>query len=130
MSRPRVCTALQSLHPPPPQSSPDSPPRSTLHSKEIPSKENAWAGQNSGGWSNKRVDTILEDVFKEFDFNKRKAMMAELQKIYTEEVPVLPLYLRAEIVIIPSKLTGFKTTGHQFYSTAAVENWSLGAAAH
>lgn len=111
-------------------SSPDSPPRSTLHSKEIPSKDNAWAGQNSGGWANKRVDDILENVFKEFDFDKRKAMMAELQKIYTDEVPVLPLYLRADIVIVPTNLTGFQITGHQFYSTYNVENWSLGAAAH
>lgn len=110
-------------------SSPDSPPRSTLHSKEIPTKENAFAGQNSGGWSNKRVDEILEAVFKEFDFNKRKALMAELQKIYTEEVPVLPLYLRAEIVIVPSKLQNFKSTGHQFYSSLGVENWSIGASA-
>ncbi len=111
-------------------SAPDSPPRSTLHSKEIPTKENGWAGQNSGGWSNKRVDEILEAVFKEFDISKRKVLMAELQKIYTDEIPTLPLYLRSEIVIIPAKLANFKVTGHQFYSTLAVENWTLGAAAH
>lgn len=112
-------------------SSPDSPPRSTLHSKEIPTQANAWAGQNSGGFANKRVDEILEQVFLEFDFDKRKALMAELQQIYTAEIPVLPLYLRATISTIPAKLANFELTGHLFYSSLSVENWNLdNAAAH
>jgi peptide/nickel transport system substrate-binding protein len=112
-------------------SSPDSPPRSTLHSKEIPTKENSFNGQNSGAFANKRADEILEEVFREFDFAKRKALMAELQKIYTDEVPTIPLYLRASIAVIPANLTGFELTGHLFYSTLAVEKWALsGKASH
>lgn len=109
-------------------SSPDNPPKSTLHSSEIPTEKNQWNGQNSGGWSNKRVDAILDAIMVEFDFNKRKALMAELQKIYVDEVPAIPLYLRSTIAVVPSNLTGFELTGHQFYSALAVEFWSLGSA--
>jgi peptide/nickel transport system substrate-binding protein len=108
-------------------SSPDNPPKSTLHSSEIPTEKNNWSGQNSGGWANKKVDSILDAIMVEFDFAKRKALMAELQKIYVDEVPVIPLYLRAQIGVIPAQLTGFELTGHQFYSTINVEHWSLGS---
>jgi peptide/nickel transport system substrate-binding protein len=106
-------------------SSPDAPPRSTLHSAEIPSKENGWAGQNSGGWSNKEVDDLLVKIFTEFDFAKRKQMMARIQHLYVEEVPVIPLYYRAELVILPTNLKNMEMTGHQFYSTQRVEDWEL-----
>jgi peptide/nickel transport system substrate-binding protein len=106
-------------------SSPDNPPRSTLHSKEIPTEANGWSGQNSAGFSNKRVDELLEQVYLEFDATKRKAMMAEVQKIYTDEVPVIPLYLRAQIATIPAKMQGFELTGHLFYSTVNVEKWTF-----
>lgn len=110
--------------------SPDSPPRTTLHSQEIPTRENGWNGQNSGGFSNKRADQLLDEVYTEFNLGKRKTLMAELMKIYTEELPVLPLYLRSEIVVEPAKMTGLQVSGHQFYSTVAIEHWEIGAAAH
>lgn len=106
-------------------SSPDNPPRSTLHTKEIPTKENGWNGQNSGGWSNPRVDQLLADIYKEFDVQKRKAMMEEVQKLYTEEVPVMPLFMRADVAVIPTNLKGFKMPGHQFHSTLNVDSWTL-----
>jgi len=109
-------------------SSPDNPPKSTLHSSEIPTDKNNWSGQNSGGWANKQVDQILDSIMVEFDFEKRKALMAELQKIYVDEVPVILLYLRAQIAVIPASLTGFELTGHQYYSTVSVEHWSIDSA--
>lgn len=113
-------------------SSPDNPPRSTLHSKEIPTEKNGWSGQNSGGWANAKADELLEAVYKEFDPAKRKVMMTEIQKLYTEEVPVMPLYMRADIAVTPTNLKGFKMTGHQFYSSLNVDQWSLegGAQGH
>lgn len=106
-------------------SSPDSPPRSTLHSSQIPTEKNGWSGQNGGGWHVPRVDTILDAVVSEFDVNKRKQLMEELMQIYTEELPAIPLYMRAEIAIVPSNLLGFDVTGHQFPSTLSVEKWRL-----
>lgn len=106
-------------------SSPDSPPRSTMHSKEIPTEANGWSGQNYPGFRNARVDEIFDKIFAEFDSAKRQAMMVELQKIYTDEVPVISLYLRSQIAVAPAKLAGFELSGHLFYSTFSVEKWSF-----
>lgn len=110
-------------------SSPDNPPRSNLYSKEVPSEKNGWSGQNYPNFKNARVDELLDAMQKEFDVEKRKTMMTELQKIYTDLVPVMPLYMRADIAVVPTNLKGFKITGHQFSSTLSVENWSLETAA-
>lgn len=107
-------------------SSPDNPPRSNLHSKEIPTEKNGFSGQNSGGWVNARADKLLDDVILEFDDAKRKALMVELQQIYTEQVPVIPLYMRAEVAVTPGNMKGYRISGHQFYSTLTVDQWSLG----
>jgi len=110
-------------------SSPDSPPRSTLHSAEIPTEKNGFAGQNSGAFSNAKLDKLFETIPFEFNFEKRKAMMAEVQSLYASELPALPLYLRAEIVVTPVALKGFQLTGHKYFSTQNIERWSVDSAA-
>lgn len=106
-------------------SAPDNPPRSSLHSAEIPTDKNGHSGQNSGGFANAKVDQLLDATKTEFDVQKRKQNMLELMQIYTEEVPVIPLFLRAEVVVVPTNLQGFRMTGHQFPSTLSVEHWDL-----
>lgn len=106
-------------------SSPDNPPRSILHSENIPTQKNAYSGQNSGSWINAEADKLMVDVYREFDINKRKEMMKKLMQIYMAEVPTLPLYMRAEIAVLPRALKNISVTGHQFYSTYWVEDWKM-----
>ncbi|MFN8944256.1 MAG: ABC transporter substrate-binding protein, partial [Pseudobdellovibrionaceae bacterium] len=106
-------------------SSPENNPRSTLSTASIPSSKNSYSGQNQPGWSNKRVDEIIDAIDIEFSHEKRIQLAHELQKLYTEDAPVIPLYYRADVSVIPSKMTGFKVPGHQFYETNMVENWNL-----
>ena len=106
-------------------SSPDNPPRSTLHSSQIPTQANGFSGQNFPGWANTTVDKLFDEIVTEFDVNKRKAMMQQILKAYTEEVPVMPLYMRADIAVTPKNLTGFEITGHQFQSTLSIDKWNL-----
>ena len=106
-------------------SSPDNPPYSILQSKYIPTAANGHAGQNSGKWRNKKVDEALEKIRSEFDEKVRKQLMRTVQYEYTKEVPVIPLYMRASIAVVPTNLKNFRITGHQFMSTQDVENWDL-----
>jgi len=106
-------------------SSPDSPPRSTLHSSEIPTEANGYSGQNTGGWSDAVVDRALDLVRIEFDLAKRRELMATVQREYTEQVPVIPLYLRSQISVVPTRLENYRMTGHQFYSTLSAQHWSM-----
>ncbi len=106
-------------------STPENPPISTMHSSQIPSKENGYGGQNYGGWRNKRNDEILDTVFTEFDLEKRKVLMAEQQRIYSDDVPHFPLYMRADVSVVPTNLKGYRMTGHLTQSTHWIQDWKL-----
>ena len=59
----------------------------------------------------------------ELDRERRRALWAELQSLYAEDLPALPLYFRANAYIRPKWLAGVRPTGHQFSSTLWVEEW-------
>ena len=106
-------------------SSPENSPKSTLASKNIPSKENGYSGQNSGGWTNKEVDHLLLNVIdKEFNAEERKKIMKKVLYHYTNEVPVIPLYYRADISVTPKTMSGYRLPGHQFSATNHIEKWT------
>lgn len=104
-------------------SAPESVPRSTLHSKEIPSAENGWSGQNNPGFRNPEMDRLIDEIELVLEKEKRRPMWSRMQTIYAEELPALPLYFRADAYIMPSWLTGLEPTGHQYPTTLWVENW-------
>jgi len=106
-------------------SSPESVPRSTLHSESIPSEANGWSGQNQPGWINPEVDALIEALDVEFDPARRKKLAQSILALYTSEVPVIPLYYRSEISVTPANLTGYQLTGHQVLDTDHVERWNL-----
>ncbi len=104
-------------------SSPESVPRSTLHSTMIPTAANNWSGQNATGFRNPEMDSILDAIERELDKDKRKALWFRQQQIYAEELPALPLFFRADGYILPLWLEGVEPTGHQFTTTLRVEYW-------
>jgi peptide/nickel transport system substrate-binding protein len=104
-------------------SAPESPPRTTLHSTEIPAADNSWRGQNTTGYKNPEMDRLIDAIEVELDRDKRKALWAQIQQIYAEDLPALPLFFRADSYILPKWLKGVTPTGHQFPSTLWVENW-------
>ncbi|MCH9019505.1 MAG: peptide ABC transporter substrate-binding protein [Proteobacteria bacterium] len=104
-------------------SSPESVPRSTLHSAMIPTEENNWSGQNNPGFVNAEMDALIEKTEVELDREVRRGYWRRMQQIYAEELPVLPLYFRADPYILPPWLTGIEPTGHQVTTTLWVERW-------
>ena len=105
-------------------SSPEGVPRTTLHSDDIPSTENNWSGQNYTGYKNPDMNALLEVIETELDCDKRKKLWEKLQEIYANDLPVLPLYFRANAFILPKWLEGITPTGHQFPTTLWVEDWT------
>ena len=104
-------------------SSPENVPRTTLHSEQIPSAENGWSGQNHMGYNNPVMDDLIDRLEIELDRDKRQAMWAELQRLYADDLPVLPLYWRAQPYVLPKWLDGVRPTGHQGTTTLWVEDW-------
>lgn len=104
-------------------SSPESVPRTTLHSEEIPTAANGWVGQNFTGFANERMDSLIDRIEVELDREKRRELWGELQTLYAEELPALPLFWRANSFILPNWLEGLRPTGHMGTSTLWVEDW-------
>lgn len=106
-------------------SSPENNPKVNLSSKNIPTEKNGWSGQNYPGWTNRIVDQACEDLDVEFSGSKRREIAFKILKAYTEEVPVIPLYYRADVSVIPPTLKNYRATGHQYSETNEIEKWTF-----
>ncbi len=106
-------------------SAPEGVPRSTLHSTMIPGPDNGWSGQNYPGLANKAMDKALDDAETVCEDKPNRAIWSDLQRIYAEELPALPLYFRANPFILPKWLKGVKPTGHQFSTSLWIEDWRV-----
>jgi len=104
-------------------SSPESVPRTTLYSDQIPTEANNWGGQNYTGFQNDAMDALIDAIEIELDRDKRKALWSRLQRLYAEELPVIPLYWRANPYVLPKWLSGLRPTGHQGTTTYWIEEW-------
>ncbi len=98
-------------------------PLRTLGSDQIPTEANGYGGANYIAFSNKRMDELIAQADSELDPAKQKVIWAEMQQIYAKELPVLPLFYRAEPHISPTWLKGYTPTGHGDYSSMWAENW-------
>lgn len=99
-------------------------PRSTLHSEEIPTADNGWSGQNYTGFDNAEMDRVIDALEVECGEARQKELWRGLQVLYAEELPVIPLYFRANAFIMPKWLEGVTPTGHQYPTTLWVEDWT------
>jgi len=104
-------------------SAPESVPRSSLHSDEIPRAERNFSGQNYTGFRNAEMDSLLEAIPIELDRDRRRALWQRLQAIYAEELPAIPLWFRADAHVWPQWLDGVRPTGHLAPSSLWVEEW-------
>src|SRR5437764_13887863 len=64
----------------------------TLGSAGIPTAENRWTGSNRGSWSNAEYDRLLAAWETTLDRDERHRRMAEMAKLYSEELPSTPIY--------------------------------------
>jgi peptide/nickel transport system substrate-binding protein len=106
-------------------SAPESVPRSSLHSDEIPRAERNFSGQNYTGFRNTEMDALLEAIPIELDRERRRALWQRLQAIYAEELPAIPLWFRADAHVWPTWLDGVRPTGHLAPSSLWVEEWRV-----
>jgi len=106
-------------------SAPESVPRSTLHSEEIPNEARNWAGSNYGGYRNPEMDALLEAIPLALDREKRRILWARLQAIAAEDLPSLPLWFRADAHIWPNWLGNVRPTGHLNPTSLWVEEWRV-----
>jgi peptide/nickel transport system substrate-binding protein len=98
-------------------------PRRSLASDNIPTEANGYGGANYIAFSDARMDALIDQAERELDPAKQKTLWAEMQTIYANELPVLPLFFRADPHVVPKWLKGYTPTGHGDMSELWSENW-------
>jgi peptide/nickel transport system substrate-binding protein len=103
--------------------SPESVPRTIVHSSMIPSAANGWQGQNFTGYRNPEMDGLVDAIERELDKEKRRALWKRYQEIYAEDLPALPMFFGTIGFVMPLWLEGVRPTGHSATSTLWIEEW-------
>ncbi len=104
---------------------PDTNPRPHLHKNSIPTEANGWGGINFKQWSNDEVSGLIDAIDSTFSAERRTEMRHKILYHYTNELPAIPLYYRADLSVTPTNLTGYGLTGHLFSATQNVEHWNM-----
>ncbi len=98
-------------------------PLRTLASSQIPTAANNYGGSNYTGFSDPKMNADIAAAETELDPAKQKLIWADMQRIYAEQLPALPLFFRAEAHVVPKWLQGYVPTGHADFSSLWAENW-------
>lgn len=96
-----------------------------FHSSKIPAEKNGWSGRNRMGWKNPESDRIWDRMEKTFDPAARRRLAAEFTKIFTAELPLIPIVYPMEVSVYPANLKGYRINVNGVYETFEAEKWKL-----
>ena len=92
-----------------------------LHSRNIASAENSWAGRNKFGYANPRVDQLLDRLQVTIDSRERIDLHRQLLEEETRDLTFFPLYWE----VVPSFLAkGITPSLHRPVTLAQFVAWS------
>lgn len=77
-----------------------------FHTSEIPTETRP--SRNRSRYSNKELDGLIDEAINTFDREKANQLYARIQDIVARDVPVLPLWYQANIVIAQKKVGNIK----------------------
>ncbi len=80
--------------------------RDLFASSEIPSESRA--SRNRSRYANKEVDALLNQAINETDREKAKALYVKAQEIISNEVPMIPLWYPANMVVANKRVENIK----------------------
>ncbi len=99
------------------------PPTSLYWCSEIPSEEKSWAGQNETGWCNPDYDQVAKQADNTLKRAEALPMYHEAQKMFTDNLPVLPLFARVKVMATAPDLVNFKPNPTVNSETWNIETW-------
>jgi peptide/nickel transport system substrate-binding protein len=76
------------------------------NSAGIPRAENRWVGINRGAWSNPDFDRLARTVNATLDRSQRAQLFVEMSRVFSEDLPVIPLYFQPSVNGFVAGLSG------------------------
>ncbi len=94
-------------------------------SSSAPRAENRWTGGNRGGWSNPEYDRLVVAYNTTLDRNERIRQVAELTKIFSEDVGAVSLFHTTQITAHTSALRGPRVVASTALMSWDVQDWQF-----
>jgi peptide/nickel transport system substrate-binding protein len=102
---------------------PEIPPSLSVSSSAIPTAQNGFSGLNYDRFSNREMDETMKLLVGELEPSRRLPQWRKFQRLYTEELPSLPLFWHDGTFLIPKWLGGVRPTGHRTATSYWAERW-------
>lgn len=77
----------------------------------IPSEANGWRGLNTPGYRNAEMDRVCKAASREIDEALRNRLLNESARIFSRDLPSLPLYVRVIVAAAKVGLRNFSVPG-------------------
>jgi peptide/nickel transport system substrate-binding protein len=87
-------------------------------SQSIPSEQNGYKGTNYAGYRNDKFDQLSRAAASDIDRARRSPIFAEMQAIWSEELPSIPLYVRPVIEVHKPNLINWEVSAGTTPSTS------------
>ncbi len=91
----------------------------------IPTRENRWNGSNRGAWNNPDYTALAETFATTLDSAQRQEQVAQMARIFSEELPALTLFYRSVVFAHTSALTGVTNTPPESTVPWNMHEWEL-----
>lgn len=92
---------------------------------EIPRAENRWRGGNRGGWVNHEFDRLLDAFTSTLDPAERSMLVERMARIYTGDLPVIPLLFNSLPAAHVAALRGPVVTAPETLLAWNVHQWEF-----
>ena len=99
--------------------------RNQYTSEQVPGPGNRWRGDNRGGWSNPDYDRAFDAFNKALDPAERIHNAAEMERIFSAELPSIPHWLNPNITAHTSAVTGplARSTPDAGRAVSRIQEW-------
>jgi peptide/nickel transport system substrate-binding protein len=91
----------------------------------IPRLQNRWTGVNRGGWSNPEYDQLVDRLNSALDRGEREQHVERLVRIFTTELPAIPLYFASSPFPYAAALRGPQQVAPGGNRLWNIHNWEL-----
>ncbi len=89
---------------------------------QIPQQKNNWSGDNNSRYCNSEYDRLWREASQELDPKKRQKLFALMNDLLINDVAVIPLVHRADVMAFGNSITGYEPTAWDM-QTWNIMNW-------
>jgi peptide/nickel transport system substrate-binding protein len=91
----------------------------------IPRSDNRWVGTNRGGWSNPEYDRLAQAFNTTLERNERAQQLAQLARIFTDDVPSISLFFRTQPWAFVAALRGPRLVAPEANMAWSMHEWEF-----